>query len=60
MKLQKRMSRIYKGKKYYKYIVNIPEEEIIKAGLKEGDEMMVESKHESINLSKFKKAKNNR
>ena len=52
MKLQKRLSRTYKGKKYYKYIIVIPEKEIEIAGLKEGDEIKPESKKDKIELIK--------
>ena len=52
MKLQKRLSRIYNGKKYYKYIIVIPEKNIKKANLKEGDELMIESKRGKITLKK--------
>ena len=34
MKLQKRLSRKYKDKKYYKYLIVIPEKEIKKVALK--------------------------
>ncbi|MDO8564319.1 MAG: hypothetical protein Q7R87_04900 [Nanoarchaeota archaeon] len=50
MKLQKRLSRKYKGKEYYKYIIVIPEREIIKANLKEGDELSTDSKKGEIIL----------
>lgn len=52
MKLQKRLSRIYKGKKYYKYVLTIPEKDIKKARFKEGDEIKIESKIMEIKLKK--------
>jgi len=53
MKLQKRLSRVYKGKKYYKYLLVIPEKEVIKAKLKEGDELQLESKEKEIKMRKL-------
>ena len=50
MKLQKRLSRIYKEKKYYKYLIVIPEKNIKMANLKEGDEFIIESKKGKIIL----------
>ncbi len=44
MKLQKRLSRIYKGKKYYKYLLIIPERDIKKAGFKKGEELKCKAK----------------
>ncbi len=52
MKLQKRLSRIYKGKKYHKYILVIPKEDIEKARLKAGDELKSEVKEEEIRIRK--------
>ena len=52
MKLQKRFSRRYKDKEYHKYIVVLPEEEIIKSKFREGDELEVESKIGEIKLRK--------
>ncbi|MFA5992303.1 MAG: hypothetical protein WC796_01205 [Candidatus Pacearchaeota archaeon] len=40
MKLQKRLSRVYNGKRYYKYVIVIPEKEIKQAKLKAGDELV--------------------
>ena len=53
MKLQKRLSRVYKGKEYYKYILVIPEKEVIKSKLKEGDELQLESKEREIKMRKL-------
>ncbi len=50
MKLQKRLSRVYNGKKYYKYIIVIPEKDIKKANLKEGDELITETKNKEIKI----------
>ena len=52
MKLQKRLSRIYKDKKYYKYILVIPEKEIEKAEFKEGDELKSETKKGEIKIKR--------
>jgi bifunctional DNA-binding transcriptional regulator/antitoxin component of YhaV-PrlF toxin-antitoxin module len=52
MKLQKRLSRNYKDKKYHKYIIILPEKEVIKSGFKEGDELEIESKKGKIELKK--------
>ena len=43
MKLQKRFLREVNGKKYYKYVVQLPPEIIKKAKLKEGDELEAEA-----------------
>jgi len=52
MKLQKRLSRTYKNKKYHKYIIVIPENEVKKSGFKEGDELTISSKKGEIKLNK--------
>ncbi len=52
MKLQKMLSRIYKGKRYYKYILVIPEKDVKKAQFKEGDELKIESKKREIKIRK--------
>ena len=52
MKVQKRLSRIYKNKRYYKYIVVIPEKDIKNARIKEGDELISEIKKGEIKLRK--------
>jgi len=52
MKLQRRLSRTYNGKKYFKYIIIIPEEDINNARLKEGDELITETKKGEIVLRK--------
>jgi len=52
MKLQKRLSRIYNGKEYYKYVLVIPEKEIKKTGFKEGDDLKPESKKGELKLHK--------
>ena len=57
MKLQKMLSRKYKGKKYYKYLVIIPEREIKKNMLKEGDELYVESDKGGLKIKKKKSNK---
>ena len=39
MKVMRVKSREYKGKKYYKYRINLPKEALKDAGFKEGDEL---------------------
>ena len=50
MKVLKEKSRVYNGKPYYKYKVNIPAEDLEKAGFKEGDELEAEVKKGEIVL----------
>lgn len=50
MKLQKRFLREYNGKKYYKFIINIPPKIIKKAGFKEGDDLEPSVKKGEIKL----------
>lgn len=52
MKLQKRLSRTYNNKDYYKYLVVIPEEDIKKAGFGEGEELISEIKKGKIVLKR--------
>lgn len=52
MKILKEKSREYKGKAYYKYKVNIPEELLKEAGFKEGDELTADAKKGEIKLRK--------
>lgn len=52
MKLQKRLSRIYKGKRYYKYVLVIPEKEVDIAEFKEGEELIPESKKGEIKIKR--------
>jgi len=52
MKLQKRLSRIYRDKKYYKYILVLPERELKKAEFKEGDALKAETKKGEIKIKK--------
>ena len=47
------LSRKYKDKEYYKYILVIPESEIIKAKLKEGDELQIDSKERELRIRKL-------
>jgi len=54
MKIQKQLSKKRGVKTYYRYTINIPEENIVKANLKEGDELEIESRKESIFLKKKK------
>jgi len=52
MRLQKRLSRKYKDKEYHKYIIILPEEEVIKSGFKEGDELKIDTKKGEIKITK--------
>ena len=55
MKVQKQLSKKRENKTYYKYVVNIPEKELKKANIKEGDELYVsysDSKKCEIRLRK--------
>ena len=52
MKLQKSLSRKYKSRIYYKYIVVLPESEVKKTGFKEGEELKIISKKGEIKLNK--------
>jgi bifunctional DNA-binding transcriptional regulator/antitoxin component of YhaV-PrlF toxin-antitoxin module len=52
MKLQKHKTR--KDKNYYKYVAVIPKEAIKKAGLKEGDELVIEARKGELRLRKGK------
>lgn len=53
MKLQKRLSRKYKDKEYFKYILVIPEEDIKRAKFNEGDDLSLESKEKEIRIRKL-------
>ena len=57
MKLQKRLSRIYNGKRYYKYMLVIPEKEVDTAEFKEGEELISESKGGEIKIKRAWKNK---
>ena len=52
MKVLKETSRVYKGKSYHKYKVNIPETILDKAGFKEGDDLEPVAKKGEIRLKK--------
>ncbi len=52
MKILREVSRVYKGKKYYKYKINFPEDILSKAHLKEGDSLIVEVKKYGLILKK--------
>lgn len=54
MKIQKQIALKKENKTYYKYVITIPEENIVKSNLKEGDELEIESRKESIFLKKKK------
>ncbi len=52
MKILREKSREYKGKKYYKFKVNIPAKILKKAGLKVGDNLEPKAKKGEIKLKK--------
>lgn len=52
MKLQKRFLREHNGKKYYKFIVNIPPKLIKKLGFKAGEELKADVKGNKLILKK--------
>ena len=52
MKLLKEKSREYKGKSYYKYKVNLPEDALKNADFKEGDELVAKVKKGEIKLKR--------
>ncbi len=52
MKILKEKSREYKGKPYYKYKINLPEETLKESGFHEGDELEAEAKKGEIKLIK--------
>ena len=56
MRLQKRFSRRYKNKNYYKYLINIPEEYIKKSDLKVGDNLEIEAERYKLMLKKAEKS----
>lgn len=53
MKILKVKSRVYNGKPYFKYRINIPADDLEKAGFKEGDELEAEVKKDEITLRKI-------
>lgn len=55
MKIQKRFIRTYKGRDYYKHMVNIPEVSLTASGLKADDEFEIEVKKNEIILRKKNK-----
>ena len=60
MKVLKVKSRNYKGKQYYKFRVNLPSEDLQKAGFKEGDELVLRSKKGEIRLVREKRQYNSK
>ncbi len=52
MRISKVKSRKYKGKTYYKYRINIPEDVLEEVGFKEGDELNSEVKKGILSLRK--------
>jgi len=51
MKLQKQLSRKFKGKEYPKWIVVIPPDKIRELGWKEGEELEAKFFHDELILS---------
>jgi len=54
MRLQKRLSRKYKGKEYPKYMIVISPKEIKKLGWKEGDTLEANIKDNELNIKQKK------
>jgi bifunctional DNA-binding transcriptional regulator/antitoxin component of YhaV-PrlF toxin-antitoxin module len=54
MKILRVKSKEYHGNTYFKYRINIPESALKSSGLKEGDELKIESKRHKIILKKVK------
>ena len=52
MKIQKQLSKKRGDKRYYRYVINIPEEILKKSGFKEGDELKAEVKKGEMRLRK--------
>jgi bifunctional DNA-binding transcriptional regulator/antitoxin component of YhaV-PrlF toxin-antitoxin module len=52
MKIIKEKSRVYNGKPYFKYKINLPEEVLKEAGLKEGDEVDAKVERGEVRLKK--------
>ncbi|MDO8517169.1 MAG: hypothetical protein Q7S33_03510 [Nanoarchaeota archaeon] len=52
MKVLKVKSREYKGKQYFKYRINLPTEDLERAGFKEGDELKSNVSKGEIRLKK--------
>jgi len=52
MKLQKHFAKKIGDKTYHKYVVVIPPGDIEKAGFKEGEELVAESKKGEVRLRK--------
>lgn len=55
MKILKVKSRNYNGKQYYKFRINLPEEILKKAEIKEGDDLEAIPKKGEIKLTKRRK-----
>ena len=53
MKVLKEKSREYNGKEYFRYRINIPEEIIKEAEIKEGDDLEASAKKGEIKLKKI-------
>ena len=52
MRILRETSRTYKGKKYFKYKVNLPKEVLAKSHLSAGDELNIKVKKHEITLKK--------
>lgn len=55
MKIVKVKTRVYKEKTYYRYRIDLPEEKVLEASLKEGDDLIVEAKKDELRLKKIKR-----
>lgn len=58
MKVLRVKSREYHKKTYYKYRINVPEEILEIAGIKEGDDLRIDVKRGEIRLIKKRKSRN--
>ena len=52
MRILKEKSREYKGKSYYKFKINLPEELLKEAGFKEGDDLIAQAKKGEVRLKR--------
>jgi len=55
MKVQKQLSKKRDDKTYYKYVISIPEKELKRANIKEGDELYVSGSDSEKGEIKLKK-----
>lgn len=59
MKILREKSREYKGKPYYKYKINIPEEILKESELDAGDDLEIKTEKHKLILKKIKKSSEN-